>query len=212
MALFINVYSFQLFNICTFCVYLLRNNRQPILYQRFPKLRLQGASFKFSNVWQSERDLYKRCLLLYFMLKKQEIDQSQQEYKVYGSGVKTFFLAGQILTLKKPGGPQPASHPRHPLWSVATSYFSLSCGTRDRGGGCKSKIFPSRGWPPPSMKPFFHRQGREETTFFSTARGPQHAARGPQHKCGPRVTRAALRNFAGHITMLLFAPSAGHFS
>ena len=28
-------------------------------------------------------DLYKRCLLLYFMLKKQELDQSQQEDKVY---------------------------------------------------------------------------------------------------------------------------------
>jgi len=28
-------------------------------------------------------DLYKRCLLLYFMFKKQELDQSQQENKVY---------------------------------------------------------------------------------------------------------------------------------
>ena len=57
-----------------------------------------------------------------------------------------------------------------------------------------------------------HRGGEGKTTFFSAARGPQHAARGPQHKCGPRVARAALRHFAGHITMLIFWPSAGHIS
>ena len=39
--------SISVRSVFTYCA---TNNRQPILYQRFPKLRLQGASFKFSNV------------------------------------------------------------------------------------------------------------------------------------------------------------------
>ena len=68
IAMFTSVYSFQTFNLCTFCVYLLRNNRQPILYQRFNKnsaYKARHSNFKMLD--KVNDDLYKRCLLLYFM-------------------------------------------------------------------------------------------------------------------------------------------------
>ena len=92
-----------------------------------------------------------------------------------------------------------------------TSLFSLSCGTHDRGGANR-KFVPLEVDPPPRLNPCSPPGRGGKTTFLSATRGPQHAARGPQHKCGPRVTRAALRNFAGHITMLIFGPSAAHIS
>ena len=73
LAMFTLVYSFQTFNLCTFCIYLLRNNRQPIVYQRFPKLRLQDANLKFSNVWQSERRFISKMFTAVFRAKKQEL-------------------------------------------------------------------------------------------------------------------------------------------
>ena len=86
LIVFSLVYSLQTFNLRTFCVYLLRNNRQPILYQRFPKLRLQGANFKFSNfkflnVWQSERRFISEMLTAIFHAKKQELKQEDKVYR-----------------------------------------------------------------------------------------------------------------------------------
>ena len=81
-----------------------------------------------------------------------------------------------------------------------------------RGGGTNPKNFPLEVYPRPRLNPCSPKGRGRKTTFFIAARGPQHAARRPQHRCGPRVTRAALRNFAGHITMQIFGPSLGHIS
>ena len=91
-----------------------------------------------------------------------------------------FFFGGPNFDSQKPWRAANSIASSSLLRSVATSLFSLSCGTHDRVGGCKSKIFPSRGLPCPLDETLVLHRGGEGNHIFQC--GPRATT------CGPRVT------------------------
>ena len=88
------------------------------------------------------------------------------------------------MTLKKPSGPQPASHPRHRSARWQQTFFPFRAdlttggGGGGEGGGANRKFFPLEVDPPldETLVPHRGRGGEAEKTTFSI------------FQCSPRAT------------------------